>query len=390
MSTTFLLLPVEILHTIFDRLDYKTILYSIRPACTQLHAVVNSYDRYVINGRENSTSYLKRHTRLIRPDTVVSLTLSHYHISDWFLPTFDMRDFARLRSLSLFLHSQNDDIASFLEPIKACPLVSLALCIHGSSNWNQRTKVLLASITTLPRLRKLSLKNFKLTINDNTPAVKYALQYLTIDPCTYTQYHSILHTYPQLRTLLIEDFATDAMHEATLSSENDTLCSALDSLSMKKCHLPIANLQSVLSWTSSLVHLTLTTTRCEFDSVFEGHFWEEFITMTLPCLKYFNFLFCYVDINSTVDLSLELIIAPFRTSFWLNEKKWLVSCNYAFRIGPETPAQINLYTASMPTTLSNVYLKCTASPMKSHSLQRAEKVSCCFGMMETLKSLIYK
>jgi hypothetical protein len=370
MSTTLPLLPVEVLHFIFDCLDYKTILCSVRPVCTQLYAVVNSYDRYVIDARNSGTTDLKRYTRLIRPGTVISLTLSWYAIEHWFLPAFDMHHFTRLRSLSLNLYYLRDELNPLLEPITACPLLSLVVSTHGYYNLNQKTTALLSAIVTLPRLRKLSLTKFKLIIDDSAPIAEYALQHLEIDACTCTQYRNILHRYLQLREFIIEDLATETIDQGIVLSASETDHSALKYLSVKNCHLPIENLQSVLSWTPSLVDLTLTTTQSVFDSIFEGHFWEEFITVTLPFLKHFKFSFRYVNTNSVAELSLESIITPFRTSFWLNEKHWLVSCNYTFRMGPEAPSEIILYTTWQHKAHSNVYLRCTASPMESHSIRR--------------------
>ena len=370
MSTTLLLLPLEVLHLIFDRLDYKTILVSVRSVCTQLYAVVSCYDRYVINSAKSNTTDLKRYTRFIPPNTVVSLTLNWYDIDNWFSTAFDVRHFTRLHSVSLSLYSPDESFDPFLEHIASCPLLSLTICLDHFCRVNQRTKALLSAIVMLPILRKLQLKNFKLLIDGSAPIAEYALRHLTLDACTYTQYHNILHTYPHLRKITIEDLTTDSIDEATLSSANETCCSSLTYLSVKNCHLPNENLQSVLSWTPSLVDLTLTATRSVFDSLFEGHFWEEFITITLPVLKHFKFFFRCVDSNSVVDLSLESIITPFRTPFWLNEKQWLVSCNYTFRMGPETPSEITVSTAWMHKSHSNVYLECTASPMESHSLYR--------------------
>ena len=57
MSTMFLLFHVEVLHLIFDHLDYETILCSVRLVRTQLYAIVNSYDRYVIGSLRVYFSY---------------------------------------------------------------------------------------------------------------------------------------------------------------------------------------------------------------------------------------------------------------------------------------------------------------------------------------------
>lgn len=47
---SLLTLPIEILHRIYDRLDIQTILFSLRNTCQRLKAVVNSYNRCILDG----------------------------------------------------------------------------------------------------------------------------------------------------------------------------------------------------------------------------------------------------------------------------------------------------------------------------------------------------
>jgi hypothetical protein len=80
MSNSFIpslqILPVEILHHILDELDVQTILFSFRNTCRQFRAVMNSYDRYILNFQSISKPDFDLVCHLIDPSRVTSLTLS--------------------------------------------------------------------------------------------------------------------------------------------------------------------------------------------------------------------------------------------------------------------------------------------------------------------------
>ena len=67
---------MEILYSILDRLDVRTIVLSIGNTCRQLRVVVQIYDRYKIDLRKISLSNLKCIRRLIASEKIQSLTLS--------------------------------------------------------------------------------------------------------------------------------------------------------------------------------------------------------------------------------------------------------------------------------------------------------------------------
>ena len=53
---SLLTLPVELLYRIFDELDTKTILLSVRNVCIQLYASANTYNRYHLDPSSISKS----------------------------------------------------------------------------------------------------------------------------------------------------------------------------------------------------------------------------------------------------------------------------------------------------------------------------------------------
>lgn len=113
MSTISLLdLPVEILHLICDHLDTLIILRSIRYVCKRLYAVGNSYNRYKIDISSMPVSVLKYLSSQIRPENIISLTVStdywNRDQSTLFRSSFDICRFTQLHLLSLFDVTNND------------------------------------------------------------------------------------------------------------------------------------------------------------------------------------------------------------------------------------------------------------------------------------------
>ncbi|CAF1063116.1 unnamed protein product [Adineta steineri] len=100
-------------------------------------------------------------------------------------------------------------------------------------------------------------------------------------------------------------------------------------------------LKCLLLLTPSLVHLKLVSSRSETYSIFDGSYWEQFIQNNLLLLNKFQFFFTYITDEFNDTNTLDSLILPFRSSFWLNNKHWLVSCDYTPR-----KRNIRLYTSS--------------------------------------------
>ena len=71
-----LTLPVELLYRIFDTLDAKTIFLAVRNVCTRLDASVNSYNRCHLDTNMASKREFRLICRLIRPENIISLSLT--------------------------------------------------------------------------------------------------------------------------------------------------------------------------------------------------------------------------------------------------------------------------------------------------------------------------
>lgn len=133
-------------------------------------------------------------------------------------------------------------------------------------------------------------------------------------------------------------------------------------------HYPIEYLRAALSAAPALRTLTLESARLTFDAFFDGDYWIQIISEALPHLEHFRFHFSFLDVQGTKYVSMDSILAPFRTTYWLEKKKWIAFCSCYLRSGPESPAEINIYTKSMRHTLKE-HFHCSALTLANQSLQ---------------------
>ena len=119
MSTASLLsLPVEILYCIFDHIDASSICHSVRRVCRLLYYTSKTYNRYQLNLTSISTFDLQIFSRLIEPESIISLAINNsiYQL-DSINPLFSIINcsrFINLRSLTL-INFDSDNIRIFLK-----------------------------------------------------------------------------------------------------------------------------------------------------------------------------------------------------------------------------------------------------------------------------------
>ena len=129
---------------------------------------------------------------------------------------------------------------------------------------------------------------------------------------------------------------------------------------------------SVLSLTSSLVYLHITLQSLETDCNLNGNDWEEFLRQELIHLKYFQFFFVYNTDHIDNHWSLSSIIKPFKTSFWLNEKHWIVVCDFVLQ-----SSDIVLYTSPLVNYDKKIIIQCNTSSLNDdYHLMAIRKKSC--------------
>ena len=148
-------------------------------------------------------------------------------------------------------------------------------------------------------------------------------------------YLLILRQLPFLETLVVDDYRQrfdDKVPSITHPS--------LKSLTIKIRDCSMSIIESVLSLTPSLRHLKLFSSAYGDQSMLNGKKWEEFIQLKLFDLKTFQFSFI---VNRRIRHNLakvEEVIEPFRSLFWLEEKRWFVCAE----LRKSSMYRVHLYT----------------------------------------------
>ncbi|CAF3200229.1 unnamed protein product [Rotaria sp. Silwood2] len=316
-------LPVEILHRIFDNLDAQIILYSIRPLSKLFRSVVNTYNRYVLEFNLISKSCFYFFCRLIHPQNIISLTLSNNEQTsvqiDLFISLVHLRQITRLRSLTL-LQISEDQLNYILKRINLNLLITFSFSIRKYDDRRRATTITpLSSIIAQSTLRKLEFNTF-----DSMPKISWPIDGITEYLTTNNRINiddlcKIFQCSPHLHMLIMNEIPAGVINNVT-----STCFRQLTSLTMQDLRVTIDELESFLLLTSSLVYLKLIGG----EEMLDGKRWEQFIQINLPQLDKFEFYFTEWKSTKQTLTDLELIIASFQTPFWIEHKKWFVTCEY--------------------------------------------------------------
>ena len=315
-------LPVEILFRIFENLDIFTLFLSLRHTCRRFRMIINNYDRSVLDFTLMSKAHFELLLRLINPRNVVALTLSHrtetLDAVNIFCSHFRRRPFDRLHSLTLNNIGESQ-LSSIFKCVETDLLTSLTVNIERSGYC--RAKSTAETLST--QIANKSLRRLELQIqNDRADLIRWPItsmihQLKITASLTLDQLSTILLSSPHLQTLTIDNFQKDA--HVDQKKINDCLSNfrQLTSLTVEKLAVNIADLEYLLSLTSSLLYLKLIGN----GNYRDGNRWEQFIQVNLPALQNFQFFFTE-RLNSTTSTDALAIIASFQTPFWLDHKKW--------------------------------------------------------------------
>ncbi|CAF0890956.1 unnamed protein product [Rotaria sordida] len=325
MNLSIQTLPVEIFHRIFDSLDVQTILLSIRSVCRLFRAMVNTYDRYIFDFKSISKSNFHLCCHLINPQNVISLKLYNDEYTPnqigLFISLIRLRQFTRLHSITFF-GIEEFQLNIILKRIHLNLLTSFSLHIQEYDNRRKKTTLnFLSSILAQSNLRKVELKIRNDRISNISWSVNSRIEYLIID--SNINFHSImtiLSCSPQLHTLILKQ------NLPILIGNMKQTCSfsQLTSLTIENLDATIDQLESFLLLMPSLIYLKIIGQRC----IFDGKRCEQFIQVNLPNLNNFEF---FIEISKPINQTqedLQLIIESFRSSFWIEYKKWFVICQF--------------------------------------------------------------
>jgi len=329
-------LPVEILQHILDDLDAYTILFSFRNICRQFRAIVNNYNRYILNFQSISKPDFDLVCHLVDPCRVTSLILSEndetFDQIKLFLSHFNLRQFTRLHSLSLFINEE-EQVKTIAERFNIPSLESFSLKIGKSDDRRKNTTArFLSSVMAKSNLSKLELHIQEGRVEKILWPVQCSIRYLQIDNnISFDQICTILQCSPNLRTLNINFFYILNFNQSIL-----TTFQHLTSLTLSKVTKRIEDLELFLSMTPSLIHLKLIG----YGNYGDGNRWEQFIQSHLPLLNRFEFFFNGTQNIQQNSPDIQHVIVSFQTPFWLEHKKWFVVCE----VDTDTPRYITLYS----------------------------------------------
>ena len=318
-------LPVEIFYRILDHIDGETILLSFRKVCKKFKAITNTYNRYELDFSSMSKTDFDFACRAIRPEDVISLTLSNGdHTPDQinqFFSLFTIDRLIRLRSLTL-LHVYNkntDELQTILNQIlTVCPLTSFS--IQSKYGDKMQLQPLLSSIITQSTLRRLDFGIYYFKIDKIPWPANCLLEYLKIGTCTFQQFCAILDHSPNLRTLVLRNCSEIHIGLPIIKTYPQLTSLTFDDLSG---YIYMYVLEPILSRTPSLIHLKIVSID-DGCSLSDGAQWEKFIQTKLLYLKKFEFFFGRLP--GYFDDSPEMkSLVSFQTSFWRETQRMIVA-----------------------------------------------------------------
>ena len=332
-----------------------TIFLSVRDVCQSLRAAVKSYRRYALDFTSVSKHEFCRVLHIVRPEWVTSLSLSDQETTieriDLFRSLVDISRFTRLRSLSL-LNIDGPDLCVFLKHAKNCSLTSLIIQLR-SIRYTPPEEIAqnLLSIIGQPSFVRLELfldDQQSSLIREVKSPVPCKLQCLKIRWKTLTGVPEMIAGSPDLETLVLKCEKRDPFRSDKLKGRDllSAPCPRLISLTLSNSFLEMDKVESILSQMPSLRHLKIITDSLD---TMDGCRWEEMIKIQLPFLNKFEFYtrsFLCRSTEKMLKSILNEMIVPFSTSFWTEEKRWLVICNYF-----STTGEPEIYTS--PICISN-------------------------------------
>ncbi|UJR25972.1 hypothetical protein I4U23_007320 [Adineta vaga] len=327
-------LPVELLYHILNFLDTDTILLSFRYVCTRFYLLSNVYNQYQLNLYSCTKYNFYRFSRIINPVNIITLVLSDDDRTpgqiNLFLSFFHLKQFHFLRSLTL-LEVEDSNLNLILNDLSSLSLRSLTIQSRTFFTWTNQTLTCLSSILEQTSLKQFTLSIWCFEIYDFLWPYQCQIEYIHIsNRITFEQYCTILERCLFLRTFIIKDVLWNDM-----TTINSIQYRQLKSLTLEDNRMDIFKLEEFLSLTPSLTYLKVIGMAYLMDS----YLWEKILRRKLSLLEKFEFFFqSWKDVN--YDLSdIESLIRPFQTSFWLENKRWIVNCDYI-----HNPMEVILYS----------------------------------------------
>lgn len=318
-------LPVELLYRLLDYLDIQTILFSFRYVSKQFYSIASSSNHYNLNFRFISKNHFDSICCRICPSRIVFITLSDDETTPGqiglFFSLFHIADFSRLRSLTL-RQIDSKTLHEIVNDLLYCSLTSFSF--HSRGKRTKSTFSLLSTLITQSNLQTLAMNTHVHHIEGIFHrSTQSHLIHLTVGTLTFNEYQTVLQHCPYLQVLVIDDcWIKDTDRIGFIRSYPQVI-----SLTLRDTNRSMIQLEFLLPITPSLVQLTLINSPSTPNSLLDGFRWEILIKTKLSSLKTFQFVFHQLLLRTyESDADLESLVIPFRSSFWLEDKRWLINC----------------------------------------------------------------
>ena len=321
-------LPTELVYRLFHHLPAEDILLSFRLVCRRFYSIAESYDRLRVELNHRTSLRNTEHLcRVLQPASVVSLNWrqlpSHAEVTECFLRSAGLEQFDRLRSVTLWDIGEKSLALITRQLVRRSPFSSISIGTTGAERWSQRDVFQdLSSLITLVSLRQLTLDIDGRNISRLNWSTPLAIEELTLRYCSYHQFCQILDSSPNLRSFVLHDSEMDDIDR----NIRPAIGRSLTSLTLKLIGMSMMNLEFFLSLHPRLTSLTLSTkASVPWQSFQQFTKWEAFLRSTLPRLQKLHF-----SLSNGIShfQSIESILLPLCSAFWLEEKHWFFTCQY--------------------------------------------------------------
>ena len=335
-------LPVELIYHILDRLDTNTILISLYNVCKRLNSILQNYDQYELNFKSISKPYFHQICALIRPEQIISLTLSDgkdtVGLVKLFLEKFRIDSFQRLRSLTLLNIDDNEQmIRIFLSITDQLQI----LTIENSQEIYDETVIdILMTMIGKRSLRKLSLDLESNRISNASilwPMECFLHEIKLVGVCNITLFRNILLSAPNLSKFQAYDLDFDdewIIDDDEEEHESVQMLPIINASNLTSLSLIYArNEMEKLEWflpqltrLKSLKYLNIYDFHFEsIDdsdySLFDGERWEKLLD---HCNRFELILTIHIDDDEDDSWNIHHCFGTFQTNFW-KEKNWNIT-----------------------------------------------------------------
>lgn len=319
-------LPVELLNKIFHNLSAVEIYFHVSLVNRRLYTIARSYSQFHLITRD--PQFRKLCTEL-SPSQICSMSLNGTCFDQFSM--FSQLD--HLRSLNL-TGVPNEcfslTIDCLVEMMPQLTLTLFRIRDEQIVSSDRRTRDFIRFALTLQNLREVAFyqPNTILALESAVPTIEH----IHLESITFTEMCKLNEYRPNLRFLSVKHIKFNPV-QSMISSPNKIFSNAEYHLSTCvfqfneiETHLMknilFVNLAVLLS---SLTHLSIQQSAVKnehWKTFFDGSSWENSLKTSMPLLKSFAFEFLSHE-TITIEEA-RLILIPFQTDYWLNEKQWYV------------------------------------------------------------------